>query len=178
MKNSTLLLRSLAIILIIAGSAHWASYGAQSSKQTSTTEYDVNTNVSNTAEEKEAQPDTEVSSKNYNEETDYIIGTWKVTYNSSDFKGAIIYKLKKEGGAFSAYTYQYQDSDGNTQRAENTKTLTIKNFNGYTGKGVYTIEYEQQQYQVECQIDMVDENTFKLSYDYYGYSDVETWKRQ
>jgi len=30
---------------------------------------------------------------------------------------------------------------------------------------------------VPCQIDMVDENTFKLSYDYYGYSDVETWKR-
>lgn len=178
MKNSTLLFRSILVIAVIAGSAHLATYASQENNTVEV--YDENSSeeiISENSISNEEKP-SENTSKNYNENTDYIIGKWKVTYNDKNFKGAIVYNIKKVGKTFNAYTYQYQDEAGNSQKAENAKILTIKNFDGYKGKGVYEIEYEKQKYQVECDINMVDENTFKLSYDYYGYSDVETWKRQ
>ena len=173
MKNSTLIFRSLAVIIFIAGSAHLISYASQN------TNYNYQEpirfdKIDKTNNEVEIQS----TNKKINPEINYIVGKWKVTYNTDDFKGAIVYDIKKQGNIFNAYTYQYQDKNGNSLKAENSKTLTIKKFDGYKGKGIYEIEYEKQKYQVECEIDMVDENTFKLSYDYYGYSDVETWKRQ
>lgn len=178
MKNSTLLFRSIAVILLLAGSAHLVSYAAQGTsygtermpseekvEERSTSELPVKVN--------EAQKELE----NYNEETDYIIGNWKVTYDSEDYKGTIVYTIKKEGKLFNAYTYQYEDENGNSEKAKPLKILIIKSFDGYKGKGVYTIKYEGKTYDVPCDIGMVDENTFKLSYDYYGYGDIETWKR-
>ena len=119
----------------------------------------------------------EVAPGAYQSDTDYIIGKWRVTYDSEAFKGTIVYDLKKEGKVFHAYTFQYEDENGDSQKAEGTKALTIQEFDGYKGTGVYLSTYEGETYDVVCQIDMVDENTFMLSYDYYGYSDMETWKR-
>ncbi|WP_299114098.1 hypothetical protein [uncultured Winogradskyella sp.] len=172
MKNSTLLFRSLATIIFIAGTAHLAGYTFQKN------DIDYNYQESTDSNKENLLTKDEKSKSKNNPETDYIVGKWKVNYNTEDFNGAVFYTIKKEGGNFNAYSYQYQDKNGNSEKAEGLKTLIIKSFDGYQGKGVYTIEYEQQQYQVDCQIDMVDENTFKLSYDYYGYSDVETWKRK
>ncbi|WP_298511625.1 hypothetical protein [uncultured Kordia sp.] len=160
MKNSTLLFRSLLVIILLAGGAHLVTYAAQNKDSITTNE---------------VIPDTENTAPNY--ETDYIVGKWIVNYNSDDYKGAIVYDIKKEGNKFNAYTYEYQDEKGYGEKAEKTKTLTINSFDGYKGKGTYKIEYEGETYDVQCNIDMVDENSFKLSYDYYGYGDVETWKR-
>ncbi|WP_271766205.1 hypothetical protein [Aquimarina algiphila] len=170
MKNSTLLFRSLATIIFISGIAHLVSYASHKDDIT----YNESVNI---IEEYNLKEDKN-SKANNNPKTDYIVGKWKVNYNSEDFIGAVLYNIKKEGENFNAYVYQYQDKNDNSEKAEGSKALIIKNFDGYQGKGVYTIEYEQQQYQVDCQIDMIDENNFKLSYNYYGYSDVETWKRQ
>ena len=181
MKNSTLVFRSLAIIIFIVGIAHLATYASQKKNlsnydhayeayQEETVVDDLGTKVTDN--------ETSDDINENDQETDYIIGTWKVKYNSQDFKGAIIYNLKKEGDVFNAYTLQYQDEKGHAEKAEGSKTLTIKKFDGYKGTGVYAFEYEDELHQVDCRIDMVDENTFKLSYDYYGYKDVETWKRQ
>ncbi|CAM1343434.1 hypothetical protein [Tenacibaculum amylolyticum] len=166
MKNSTLFFRSIAVIILLTGSAHLVGYASKTSLQ----------NTQNQLEEMINEAYS--TSKNYNETTDYIIGKWKLNYNSKDFKGAIVYTIKKEGNLFNAYTYSYEDTNGNIEKADKTKALTIQSFDGYKGSGTYKIEYEQQVYDVACTIDMINENTFKLSYDYYGYGDVETWKRQ
>lgn len=156
MKNSTLLFRSLFFIILIASSAHLVTYASQN-----------NTEKLNSLEENKEKS-----------KTDYIIGSWKFKYNSTDFNGAVIYEIKKEKGFFNAYIFEYQDENGNSQKAKNVKTLVIKSFDGYKGKGQYMITYKGEKYDVDCNIDMLDENTFKLNYDYYGYSDVETWKKQ
>lgn len=178
MKNSTLLFRSIAVIILLAGSAHLVSYAAQgTSYEAESIKIKENVEVSSTSglpvKVNEAQKELE----NYNEETDYIIGNWKVTCDSEDYKGVIVYTIKKEGKLFNGYTYQYEDKNGNSEKANLEKTLIIKSFDGYKGKGVYNIKYEGKTYDVPCDIDMVDENTFKLSYDYYGYGDIETWNR-
>lgn len=160
MKNSTLVFRSLFVIILLAGSAQLVTYAAQ--------EKPVITKDSTTIT-------TEKTVTNW--ETDYIIGKWKVSYDSEEFKGTVVYTIKKEGKVFNAYTYKYQDAQGNSEPAENTKTLIIQSFDGYKGKGVYKVTYEGENYDIECFIDMIDENTFQLSYESYGFSDVETWKR-
>lgn len=160
MKNSTLLFRSLLVIVLVAGGAHLVTYASQNNSSS----IPKTTNSSN-----------ENTISNY--ETDYIVGKWKVTYNSKEFNGAIVYDIQKEGNTFNAYTHEYQDEKGYGEKAKKTKILIIKSFDGYKGKGEYKIEYEGETYNVACTIDMVDENTFKLSYESYGYSDVETWKR-
>ena len=187
MTNSTLFIRSLAVITLLAGFAHLFAYVSQKNEPKVVPELidtdfeDINADtVSKNVAEKITtnviEPKKEKFGR-YNPDTDYIVGKWKVTYNSDEFKGSVIYDFKKEGKIFNAYTFQYEDEKGYSQKAEGTKTLTIQEFDGYKGKGIYMLEYEGEKYDVACQIDMVDENTFKLSYDYYGYGDVETWKR-
>ncbi|GAA4278055.1 hypothetical protein [Aquimarina mytili] len=174
MKKTTLVFRSLAVIIFIAGIAHLTSFASQKDDLNYSYEDSIDLNQKQNLYQDENPKKITKS----NPETDYIVGKWKVSYNSDNFKGAVVYSIKKEGKVFNAYTHQYQDEKGNQKKAEGAKTLIIKSFDGYKGKGRYTVEYEDQQYQVNCQIDMVDENTFKLSYDHYGYGDVETWKRQ
>lgn len=158
MKNSTLLFRSLIIIALLAGIPHLFAYATEQPTP----------NVA------AATVDTTTTEPTKN---DFILGNWKVDYQTPELTGAIIYTIKKEGEQFTAYTHQYADENGYTEQAERTKTLVITQFDGYKGKGTYLVAYEGKKYEMECQIDMVDENTFKLSYDYYGYADVETWKR-
>ena len=162
MKNSTLIFRSIAVIIFIAGGAHLVSYASQ------TTNFNYQDSINKTYE----------LDNNESSDVNFIVGKWKVNYNSKEFKGAIVYNLLKEGKKFNAYIYKYLDENGYEQKAEKQKVLTISSFDGYKGKGIYKIEYEGKTYDVKCTIDMVDENTFKLSYDYYGYSDIETWKKQ
>lgn len=169
MKNSTLVFRSLGILIFLAGLAHLFSFGV-----------DVSGDSPTLATETPSVPaeQSEVANPTENAETDFLIDQWKVAYNTDDFKGAIIYQIKKEGKVYNAYTHEYEDENGYAEKAEGTKTLTITSFNGTKGKGVYSIAFEGKQYEIDCQIAMMDKNTFTLSYDYYGYADVETWKRQ
>lgn len=177
MKNSTLVFRSLAVIIFIAGGAHLASYASQSNAYNTT--YNYQESIDSIKKEEIAKPKTnQKKPEKSNLGTDYITGKWKVNYNSKEFKGAIIYNLLKEGKKFNAYTHKYLDENGYAQKAGNTKAVIITSFDGYKGRGIYKIEYEGEKYDVKCNIDMVDENTFKLSYDHYSYSDVETWKKQ
>jgi len=185
MKNSTLLFRSLAIIIFLAGSAHLIrlgrNYTTDQSNYDGVNNYNKTTNstIDKGVNEGFTENNSNTKKKNdYNENSDYIIGKWIVNYKSDEFNGSLVYRVKKEGEIFNAYTLEYRDKNGNSQKAEGNKVLTIKNFDGYKGVGIYRIEYEGQEYNVDCAIDMVDKNTFKLSYEYYGYRDIETWKRQ
>ncbi len=174
MKNSTLLFRSLFSIALITGGAHLVTYANQNKEK-------FNPTKENTILDTISPIDiTNIPSQDnlVNSEIDYIIGKWKVKFDNSDFKGAIVYDLKKENGVFNAYILEYQDEKGHSQKTESVKTLIIKSFDGSVGKGQYLITYQGQEYDVDCDIDLLDTSTFKLSYDYYGYSAVVTWKKQ
>lgn len=149
MRKSTLLFRSLAVVLIIAGSAHLiSSYASQDSSPMVTTQTKKD-----------------------------LIGKWKVKYDSPDFKGSVVHEIKKENDTYTAYAIKYSDASGKAQDFQRTKSLTIKSFDNKSGTGIYTLNYEGQKYEVDCTIEFTDENTLKLSYDYYGYSEVEIWKK-
>ncbi|WP_299247361.1 hypothetical protein [uncultured Aquimarina sp.] len=185
MKNSTLLFRSLAIIIFLTGSAHLIRLGYSYTEDPPNYDSISNYHKTNsstidegTAEDFVKKESNTKKTNSYDKNIDYIIGKWIVNYRSDEYNGAIVYDLRKENQVFNAYTLEYLDIKGNSQKADGNKVLTIKKFDGYKGNGVYKIEYEGEEYKVDCSIDMVDENTFKLSYEYYGYGDIETWKRQ
>ena len=150
MKKTTLIFRSLGILVLLTGIAHLFSLAAQ--KNTINTIADetvtmdsssaILENVSEEGTLKSQGQTTSPTTMTDNRSTDYIIGQWRVTYNSEAFKGAIIYNIKKEGNVFNAYTHQYEDDRGYTQKGEGTKALMIKTFDGYTAKGTYIITYE------------------------------------
>lgn len=170
MKSSVLLFRSLAIIIFIAGGAHLFNY--LSPNQTSSIETNSNLLKSkNNIEEKSVlQNKAPLSVKD-------ITGKWKVVYNSEEFKGSIIYNLINENNLINAYTWEYQDENGNREKAANEIALIIQKFDGSNGKGSYNIMYEGKKYDVDCEIKIINKTTFELSYDYYGYGDTETWKK-
>lgn len=176
MKNSTLVFRSLGIIIFLAGLAHLFSFGVEVSDDSPTPTQETN---SAPLEESEAATPSETPSETSvnDPESDFLIDKWQVSYKTEDYNGAIIYDIKKEDKTFNAYLHQYVDQMGYAVNAEGDKVLTVTKFNGRKGKGIYTITYEGEQYEVACKLARVDENTFSLSYDYYGYADVETWKR-
>lgn len=124
---------------------------------------------------------TFVMAGNNNDESlksEYLVGKWKVTYTDPEFTGAIIYDIKKEEQECIAYTHEYADSEGNSMPAEGTKILTILSFDGSKGRGIYYLEYEGEVYGTECTISKTGDDSFTLTYDYQGYSNTETWKRQ
>ncbi len=104
-------------------------------------------------------------------------GQWIVDYDNAVFKSTIVYEIKKEAEQFIAYTAFYQDENGYSVKAEGNKSLIIHSFDGQKGKGIYLLIHEGQQYEVPCEISRQDQKSFQLSYDYYGYSDVEDWNR-
>ncbi len=176
MKNSTLLYRTLFLIILIAGSAHLVTYASHNNTEKS----DASTKKPATTVENTIS--TEEKSNTIKEEvleveTNVIEGKWKVSYDSSELNGSIIYAIKKEANVFNAYTHTYEDENGYTQKAEGTKTLAITSFDGKKGVGNYSVQFEGESYTIACKIELLDDNTFTLSYDYYGYSDVETWKK-
>lgn len=192
MNASTLIFRSLAIIIFIAGGAHLLAYisgtGDYSRENNpNALEQDASTTAAEEATSDQVatidQPAATTkgtkkhkpapNSDSFND----LVGKWKVSYNTEEFKGAIVYNLKKEGKVINAYTFEYQDENGFAEKAEQTKTLVIKKFDGTKGKGVYKIAYEGKNYDVDCKIKWLGKNKFQLSYDYYGYGDTETWEK-
>ena len=161
MKNSTLIVRSVFVILLLAGTAQYFSYRNNQQNEAVTT----------------SKVPEKLSDTNKIKKTKTLVGKWKVNYNSETFKGAIVYNIKKEGNTFNAYAYEYIDMEGYREKAKNEKTLIIKSIGNKSGKGVYNIKYENNVYDVPCTIKIIDNDSFILSYDYFGYSDSETWKR-
>ncbi|MEM9546446.1 MAG: hypothetical protein AAGA77_10770 [Bacteroidota bacterium] len=186
MKSSTLIFRSTIVIFILAGFAHYFTYANQSASTIKNEAEPLKSEMPPAANENVYGHEAHTSNSDIPLDQDpeskpevrFLIGTWKVKYTSEEFTGAVVYKIKKEGSVYNAYTYRYEDENGYSEKAEEIKSLTIKPFSGNSAKGMYRIAYEGEKYEVECQIKKISDTSFSLSYDYYGYSDTETWKKQ
>lgn len=189
MTNTTLIIRSSTVLLILTGVAHYFStrdISVNTKAVISNIEIpadtlnkkvnELNNEETLTVSTESKQTKLNNVESNVNKETDYIIDKWKADYETEGYNGSVVYVIKKEKNKFNAYTYQYIQL-GESQVSEEVLTLEFESFDGYKGVGSYHINFENEWYDIPCQMDMVDENTFKLSYDYYGYSDIETWKR-
>jgi SHS2 domain-containing protein len=183
MKTADTIFKILGYVIILGGLALLTYYAVYTSEMYTGSEYEYfsdteeseyKTETTNKTPQEETK---QVAVENPKKEAQTLAGQWKVTYNAQNLKGAVVYKIKKEGKKLTAYTYEMQDENGYGQKTSIEKALTINAFKGKNANGIYKLEYEGKTYDVPCKIILIDANTFKLSYDYYGYSDTETWKR-
>ncbi|PCE66037.1 hypothetical protein [Sediminicola luteus] len=102
-------------------------------------------------------------------------GHWKTTYDYQGDKVEVTYQIKTEAKKTQARTVKMSMQG----QSEKDDTLVMSNITMSNGKGStkYHIEYEGEKYDVDAKLKLVDKNTLEVSYDFYGYSDTETWKR-
>lgn len=160
MKSSTLLIRVVVVVILITGGSHFFSHASSRTSITKTNHL--------------LEIDTDTTSITLQD----LKGKWKTTYNTKEFKGAILYEFKLENEKINGYSIEYQDENGYGEKSNNALTLTIHKINNFKGKGIYFITYQGEKHKVKCTIEMINLKKFKLSYDYYGYSDSEIWIKQ
>ncbi|OSY87436.1 hypothetical protein WH52_11200 [Tenacibaculum holothuriorum] len=174
MKTSNVIFKILGYFIILGGLALLIFYALYPSE----IDWEINSEKNDYPTEiyEYKEPQSKSNKPTTSNSKVMLSGKWKVAYK--DLGGAMVYNIKKEGTIFNAYTYEVQDENGYGEKVSPLKTLIIKSFNKKNGKGIYKISYEGKKYDVPCKIKFLNKSTFELSYDYYGQSGVETWKKQ
>ena len=171
MKSSKLLLISITIIIILAGTAHlfaMMSGNPNSSDSNDNSPDIIQTEITGTIN------DSQELIKNT--PLDKLAGNWKVDYKTNEFTGSIINSLKIEGDIVKGFTIKYVDQYGDELK-ENKLVVLIKSFDGVKGKGIYKLDYEGKNYDIPCTIKMNSDRQFQLVYSYYDYKGSETWNK-
>lgn len=162
MQNLKLLMISLGVIAILAGIPHLLAGQSKPNQNKVTVE----------ASPEPQEPPKVVKKEN----VDLILGKWKVSYNSEEFKGTAINEITESNGNLIGITVAFLDEYGNSQKANDTiLEMAHKKSNIY--KGVYQLDYEGERYKVPCKIQSLSQTQLQLSYDYYGYADTEIWNK-
>lgn len=91
-------------------------------------------------------------------------------------EGSVIYELKIENEELIGYSIALFDVNG-ASIPDQTKVFKLKSFKNNLGKGLYFMEYEGENYEVPCQLKLED-GILYVSYDYYGYKNIERWELQ
>ncbi|MEM8897631.1 MAG: hypothetical protein AAGC85_05980 [Bacteroidota bacterium] len=173
MKHTKLALISILIITVLAGVPHLFANYLQPNEETHTVVSEENevSEETNLTEEKSDVKETQPASI-YSP----LIGTWKASYESAEFTGQILYQFRQEGGKVKAYSVKLTDENGDSME-DNTLAIAISSFENPKGKGIYYIEYEGEKYEIECGLRLSKSGELIISYDYYGYTDTETWQK-
>ncbi|WP_420604125.1 hypothetical protein [Flagellimonas sp.] len=162
MQNLKLLITSLGVIAVLAGIPHLL---ANQSKSTQ-----------NKVAVKTPPETLEPSKETHNDSNDFLLGKWKVQYDSEEFRGAVINEIKESNEKMIGVTIAYLDEYGNSQKANDTiLEITLEKSKTYTG--IYRLDYEGERYKIPCEIRSISGTQLQLSYDYYGYADTEIWNK-
>lgn len=73
------------------------------------------------------------------------------------------------------YSTQLFDTNGQSIE-DNSKVFILKSFQNYKGKCVYYLKYENETYNIPCDIELKS-NRLYVSYDFYGHKDTEIWTK-
>ncbi|MEM7374404.1 MAG: hypothetical protein AAF587_37770 [Bacteroidota bacterium] len=105
-----------------------------------------------------------------------LLGDWKASYDSEEFRGEVIYQFREKEGSLKAYSIKLTDENGNSMK-DNSLVLVLTSFEEKQGTARYGLEYEGERYEVESEIELIDDSKLQISYDYFGYSDTEYWHK-
>ena len=152
MSSGKLLIRSLLIILVLAGVPHLFARLSKSS-------------------DSEHQSDQKQVIKN----TEKLVGIWKLEYMLDEENTQLYYQLESnEKGGVTGFLLN-SESSGESIKSNSTKVFELTEFDGHTGKGMYSFQYRGYHYQIECQITLIDNKTLDVSYLLDGMKTNELW---
>ena len=173
MKHTKLALISMLIIMVLAGVPHlFANYLEPNDEpQTVLTEENESAEEATLTEETSDAIEIQPTSTN-----SPLIGTWKASYESEEFTGEVLYQFRQEGSTIKAYSVKLTDENGDSME-DNTMAISVSSFENQNGKGTYYMEYEGEKYEIACELKLSSSGKLIISYDYYGYTDTETWQK-
>lgn len=103
-------------------------------------------------------------------------GRWRVEYDEPWFTGSLVYDLRKEDDAIEGYLVEMVDNNGQSVPA-NSLIFELRRWDGTKGEGIYSMDYEGDRYEAECDIELQSAGGLRVRYSYYGYDGDETWTR-
>lgn len=182
MSNKKLVVLSLTIVLIIAGGTHlfhnspvFRSTPFQLKTQTSRIEADQKIKSSENFDPDRSQEEKESTDSNSNE-AGALVGKWEVFWDEEGFKGSAVYSLQMKNDQLIGTSVLLRDENGQSV-TDNTKVFELVEFSDPCGKGIYSIEYDNEKYEVPVDICLKDPSTLSVSYNYYGYRGQELWSK-
>lgn len=108
---------------------------------------------------------------------DHVLkGRWRVTYNEPWFTGSVVYDLREGDDGIKGYLVEIVDADGRTW-SDDALILELRTWDGTRGAGLYSMEYEGERYETECDIELQSAGRLRVRYRYYGYPGDELWTR-
>lgn len=103
-------------------------------------------------------------------------GRWRVEYDEPWFTGSLVYDLREEEDGIKGYLVEIVDENGQSVSA-NSLIFELRSWDGTKGEGIYSMEYEGDRYEAECDIELQSTDWLRVRYSYYGYDGNETWTR-
>ncbi|MDC8005321.1 hypothetical protein POV27_14760 [Aureisphaera galaxeae] len=169
MSNTKLFFISIGIIALLAGVPHI----------TANLSYANTTEIVETPKEKiisevtEAEPFEEEETINESP----FLGKWRASFNYDGTMGYMIVRITSKKGKMVGHIIAYEDDLGNSEGAKDL-VLQFKKEKKSGWSAIYTTEYENETYQIPCTVKLLSPSQLQLSYDYYGFSDIETWTKE
>ncbi len=109
---------------------------------------------------------------------DFLDREWKNEYYSESTQANLVYRFYREHNVYKAYLIRIENQKGTTYINSTKESITIHNFDGKKGSGIYNFEYQGENHISPCEIIIQNKDSFKLCYEYYGQSECEIWKKQ
>lgn len=103
-------------------------------------------------------------------------GRWRVEYDETWFTGSLVYDLREEDDGIKGYLVEIVDENGYSVSA-NSLIFELRTWDGTKGEGIYSMEYEGDRYEAECDIELQSRGRLRVRYSYYGHDGDETWRR-
>ena len=108
---------------------------------------------------------------------DHVLdGRWRVRYDEPWFTGSVVYDLREEDDGIRGYLVEIVDAEGRLF-SDNSLILELRTWDGTRGQGLYSMEYEGERYEAECDIELQPAGRLRVRYRYYGYLGDELWMR-
>ena len=104
-----------------------------------------------------------------------LLGKWDIEYVGEKEKA--VYEFRMENGKVKGYSILIIDEKG-TEYKDNSLVLENIEFDGDEGEADYSMDYEGEKYEMECEIDMASDKHIVVKYSYWGYKGKEVWRKK
>ncbi len=168
MNNTKLFFISIGVIALLTGIPHISA----NLNYTANTK---NEKISEVGDASNTLNTQEIEERDFPNESPFI-GKWRASFDYEGSLGYMIVQITPKEEKMVGHVIAFEDDQGNSEAAKEF-VLEFTKEKTWGWKALYTTEYENETYEIPCKVKLLNPSQLQLSYDYYGYSDIETWTK-
>ena len=103
-----------------------------------------------------------------------LLGKWTADYEMDGEEFSIVYEFQSKEGKTLCYARSMTNDEG---QSVSINTLAMNNitFTNSNGTANYMIDYDDEKYEVEADLELTSKDRLEVSYFYWGFGDDEVW---